>query len=84
MSDDEELWSQTPALDDQSRRALATAEGWIGDQVQGVAISATEDGQPCVVVYTLHPVSAHVQQLPAQVEGLPVQVVSTDAFSAED
>jgi hypothetical protein len=81
MSSDE-LWSQVPEIDDQSRRALATAEGWVGDQVQGVAIGATDDGRPCVVVYTSDPTSVQVQQLPGQCEGLPVRVERTDNFSA--
>lgn len=84
MSEDEDLYAEIPSLDDRSRRALSAAEQWIGEDIQGVAIGATDDGEPVVVVYTLDPASAAVRSLPQECEGLPVRVESGDAFRAED
>lgn len=82
MSSDD-LWREVPALDERSRQALTTAETWIGGAVQGVAIGSTEQGEPCVVVYTTDPRSPEVQDLPETCEGLPVRVEGGDAFRAE-
>lgn len=84
MSEDEDLYAEIPALEDRSRRALSAAEQWIGEDIQGVAIGATDDGGPVVVVYALHPDSATVRSLPQECEGLPVRVETGDAFSTED
>lgn len=79
----EDLWGAVPELDEQSRRALATAETWLGEDIQGVAIGRTDQGDRCVVVYTLDPTSAAVRSLPEEFEGLPVRVESGDAFRTE-
>ena len=84
MSEDADLYAEIPTLDDRSRRALAAAEQWIGQDIQGVAIGATEDGDPVVVVYALDPDSAGVGSLPRECEGLPVRVETGDAFRAQD
>jgi hypothetical protein len=84
MSEDDELHAGIPSLDNLSRRALSAAEEWIGGDIQGVAIGATDDGEPVVVVYALDPASAAVQALPQECEGLPVRVETGDAFRAED
>lgn len=81
---DDELRAEVPVLDEQSRRALTSAEQWIGDGVQGVGIGATPDGAPCVVVYALAPQSDAVRALPERCEGLPVRVETGDSFTAED
>lgn len=79
----EDLWGAVPELDEQSRRALATAETWLGEDIQGVAIGRTDQGDPCVVVYTLDPTSAGARSIPEECEGLPVRVESGDAFRTE-
>lgn len=84
MSEDEELHAEIPSLDDRSRRALSAAEQWVGEDVQGVAIGATDDGEPVVVVYALHPDSATVRSLPQECEGVAVRVETGDAFSTRD
>lgn len=81
MSEDD-LSSAVPQLDERSVRALRAAEEWIGDDVQGVAIGSTGEGEPCVVVYALAPESERVRQLPSECEGLPVRVETGDAFEA--
>ena len=78
----DDLWAEVPELDEQSRRALAVANQWIGGDVQGVAIGATDAGERCVVVYALDPNSAAVRALPEQCEELPVRVETGDAFQA--
>ena len=83
MSEDD-LYAEIPSLDDRSRRALSVAEQWIGEDIQGVAIGAAEDGEPVVVVYSLDADSAAVRSLPQQCEGLPVRVETGDAFKTEE
>ncbi len=80
MNDD--LWSAMPAVDERSRRAVEEASKLIGDKVQGVGIGATEDGDPCVVVY-VDAARAASASLPERIEGLPVVVQPGDAFFAE-
>lgn len=58
--------------------ALTAASSWVGGPVQGVGIGETADGQPCVVVFADTP----PDDLPAQVEGLPVRVEGSDEFHA--
>ncbi|MPZ60308.1 MAG: hypothetical protein GEU93_03215 [Propionibacteriales bacterium] len=79
---EEDLRAEVPAVDERSRRALESAQEWVGDGVQGVAIGATESGEPCVVVYVLEPEAPAVQRLPDECEGLPVRVERGDAFTA--
>lgn len=83
MSEDDDLYAEIPSLDDRSLRALSAARQWIGEDIQGVAIGATEDGDPAVVVYSLDPASAAVRSLPSEFEGLPVRVETGDAFRTE-
>lgn len=83
MSADDDLYAEIPSLDERSRRALTVAEKWIGEGIAGVAIGATEDGGPEVVVYALDPASAAVRSLPQECEGLPVRVETGDAFRTE-
>ncbi len=84
MSDNDDLYAEIPSLDDRSRRALETAGQWIGEDIQGVAIGAGDDGEPVLVVYSLDPASAAVRSLPPECEGLPVRVETGDAFRTED
>lgn len=79
----DDLHAEIPRLDDQSARALEAAQAWLGGDVQGVAIGATDDGTPILIVYVLEPGSAAVQALPPTCEGLAVQVETGDAFTAE-
>ena len=65
------------------QRALKAAEAWIGDVVAGVGIGETPAGEPCVTVFVTDPTDARVRALPSSVEGLPVDVVISDEFSAE-
>lgn len=81
MSEDD-LWKAIPMLDAQSQRALATAEQWIGSDVQGVAIGTIDSGATCVFVYVLDPDSEQVRSLPSECEGLPVRVEPGDQFTA--
>ena len=84
MSENDDLYAEVPSLDQRSRRALTVAEKWIGEGIAGVAIGATDDGEPAVVVYALDPASADVRSLPDECEGLPVRVETGDAFRTED
>lgn len=77
--DEEQLRAQAPQLDERARRALATAEQWVGGAVQGVAIGATDVGEQALVVYVTPPPD---RPLPAECEGLPVVVRETDPFTA--
>ena len=81
---DDELQAAVPRLDERSRRALAAAQAWIGGDIQGVAIGATESGEPEVVVYVVAPHSGTARGLPMECEGLPVRVESGDAFTTEE
>jgi len=81
MSEDD-LRKAIPMLDEQSQRALAAAQQWIGTDVQGVAIGTMASGATCVVVYVLDPDSDEVRSLPRQCEGLPVRVEPGDQFTA--
>jgi hypothetical protein len=80
--DQDDLTGAIPRLDDRSQQALTAASTWVGGDVQGVAIGATEDGEPCVTVYVLDTQSETVAGLPSHCEGLPVRVESGDAFTA--
>lgn len=84
MREDDDLYAEIPSLDERSRRVLSVAQRWIGEDIQGVAIGATDEGEPVVVVYSLDPASAAVRSLPQECEGLPVRVETGDAFRAED
>jgi hypothetical protein len=78
----ENLSAQVPALDEQAQRALRVAEQWIGGDIHGVAIGATPEGAPAVVVYMLDGASEAARSLPDTCEGLPVRVETGDAFTA--
>lgn len=80
---DDELQAGVPRLDERSRRALAVAQAWIGGGIQGVAIGASESGEPEVVVYAVAGESEAVRGLPGECEGLPVRIESGDAFTTE-
>lgn len=82
MSEDD-LRAAVPRLDDQQERALAEAEGWIGGDVQGVAIGATPQGADCVVVYVRDTGAPLASRLPEHFAGLPVRVESSDDFHAQ-
>ncbi len=78
--DEDDLFAAIPAISEHERRALAVAEGWVGGDVAGVAIGRTAGDAPCVVVYSTSTDGS--ADVPSTVEGLPVQVVPTDPFSA--
>jgi hypothetical protein len=79
--DEEGLRALEPGLDDRERRALAIAQDWIGDGVQGVAIGADEAGKSVVVVYANAPDCEAVRRLPSHVEGLAVRVEYGGTFT---
>ncbi|MBD8870183.1 hypothetical protein [Nocardioides donggukensis] len=79
---DDDLTAAVPRLDAESQRALGVAETWLGDDVQGVGIGATEAGDRCVVVHVLDPTSEQVRSLPEECEGLPVRIEPGDGFRA--
>ncbi|GAA1157774.1 pyridoxal phosphate-dependent decarboxylase family protein [Ornithinicoccus hortensis] len=62
--------------------ALAEASGWVGgqDRVSAVGLGATDAGDPCVLVYAGTP----APELPTQLHGIPVRVVTSDPVLALD
>lgn len=66
------------AADGDHAAALAAASSWVGGLVHGVGIGETPDGHPCVVVFADTP----PEDLPDEVEGLPVRVEVSDQFDA--
>lgn len=65
---------------DQEQAALADASAWVGPGVSAVGLGQTDDGKPCVVVYA----GAEAPDLPAEVHGLPVQVIVSGPIQALD
>ncbi|MDO8145303.1 MULTISPECIES: hypothetical protein [Isoptericola] len=82
MSEDD-LIAGIPQEDPAVRDALATAEEWIGAEIQGVAVGETAQGEPCVVVYAPDPESPAVRELPSSLNDIPVRVEAGGPFLAE-
>jgi len=70
----------TTPIDEQQRAALAQAADWVGGEVHAVGLGSTDDGRPCVVVHA----GLHAPDLPREVNGLPVQVVTSGPIQAQD
>ncbi len=68
--------------DDRERRALLTAEQWVGEGVSGVGLGRTDDDVPAVMVYVTDPSSDAARALPPECEGLPVVVTVSGPFAA--
>ncbi|MEG3616598.1 hypothetical protein [Isoptericola haloaureus] len=80
---EEDLDAGVPQVDPAVRDALTTAEGWIGPEIQGVAVGETAQGDPCLVVYAPDPESPAVRELPPAVGDVPVRVEAAGPFAAE-
>lgn len=78
----DDLEAAVPVVDEQSARALGVANEWVGGAVTGVGVGAEPDGSRCLVVHV--DAGQPAPDLPEQVEGLPVRVVSGGAFHAQD
>lgn len=65
---------------EQEQAALADAATWVGGDVLAVGLGMTDGGDPCIVVYA----GEHAPDLPAEVNGLPVRVVTSGPIQALD
>lgn len=79
-----DLHAEVPHLSEAERRALDSAEHWVGGDVNGVGIGATAQGEPCVVVFVRTRESASVTALPERIEGLPVLIEVGEEFRTQN
>lgn len=80
---DSDLHDEVPRLSEAERRAIGSAEHWVGGDVHGVGIGATAEGEPCVVVYVRSRDADAVTKLPERLEGMPVCIEVSEEFRTE-